>query len=1038
MKEKEHLQSIIKYWRSIEVFNLPDFKLEQSEYDTYSRVSFTEDEPWLKGNVATKENYELLYTLVLGIVDKKKVFKTIDSYFSVDERLKDEEYDFVNGRTLLCSISISQEGTVKDFGYLLPSYIFGIKLLHENKSLDQVNKLIKEQNDDFIDRDTIIKEHEILEDENEVVSRPFSYARLKEEIDELKKLISFWLEDEILVYLNVREVRKDRDIDPPFLNSFYLDDLNKVLQLKEDKVNTTVLKLLLRTINESHRVDILNNRGSFLDSINPKYLSEGRWPNSLNYNLYHAQQGAVQNILHELEEGGVFSVNGPPGTGKTTLLKEVIANVIVKRADLILEVGVSKIFQPKVNSIGSKSSSFVNYYHELDSRFLGEYGIVVTGNNNTAVENISKELPKRDTDSYAEALNVGYFSEVADRLVPGQKNWGILAAVMGNAKNRYQFIDNFWNDDKKDSQKTGFSSFLRDVIRKKTKVDEFHYLRLFKDEEEKYSVLKSEFITFKDASESYFVLLQQYGVNQRLLHALKVKEAEVERKLTNSELARHQKSKNLDDLLANQVRVQKTLDYLKINKPSPCFIHKWFRTKSYKSWNEQYQVPLRELLSISQAIGVDQAEVRRINQEIAALKGEKKAIEQQKSKPQQYFSDFKEKQDVLLNRYGIEINNLPNETNVDQSIKDLHLSMPFYSVKLAQIQSDIFLSALRIHELTIKVNEGIISKNMRTFMMYLASGPDQDTKMMQHLWDSFFLCVPVVSTTLASISKQFPFDLKIGWTLIDEAGQAVPQSAMGILQRSKRAVVIGDPLQIEPVVTIPPSLVEKLREEYQVDLLWSPYVSSLQQLADRTNHKGTTIVDYRDTSVWTGFPLRVHRRCKEPMFSISNKIAYNNQMVLFPGLESTSSDIVTAIKTQWIDVRTDQSALNKHVILEEIAAIEDFLNKNSTVIGRDDVYIISPFKNIADHCTKHFNSLKYPHVKCGTVHTFQGKEAKTVIFILGTDQNSGGARKWASQKPNLVNVAVTRAKKNFIIVGNRELWRNQPYFNTLSSELDLR
>ncbi len=65
------------------------------------------------------------------------------------------------------------------------------------------------------------------------------------------------------------------------------------------------------------------------------------------------------------------------------------------------------------------------------------------------------------------------------------------------------------------------------------------------------------------------------------------------------------------------------------------------------------------------------------------------------------------------------------------------------------------------------------------------------------------LIFPVVSTTFASfdlLSGGIPKDF-IDYLFIDEAGQAIPQAAVGALYRSKKVVAVGDPIQIEPVVT---------------------------------------------------------------------------------------------------------------------------------------------------------------------------------------------------------------------------------------------
>lgn len=68
----------------------------------------------------------------------------------------------------------------------------------------------------------------------------------------------------------------------------------------------------------------------------------------------------------------------------------------------------------------------------------------------------------------------------------------------------------------------------------------------------------------------------------------------------------------------------------------------------------------------------------------------------------------------------------------------------------------------------------------------------------------------------------------------------------------------------------------------------------------------------------------------------------------------------------------------------------------------------------------------------GTVHTVQGREAKIVFFVLGAQGASqNGARNWAGGRPNLVNVAVTRAQASIYVIGNRGLWKSAGVFALL-------
>jgi hypothetical protein len=108
-----------------------------------------------------------------------------------------------------------------------------------------------------------------------------------------------------------------------------------------------------------------------------------------------------------------------------------------------------------------------------------------------------------------------------------------------------------------------------------------------------------------------------------------------------------------------------------------------------------------------------------------------------------------------------------------------------------------------------------------------------------------------------------------------------------------------------------------------------------------------------------------------------------------------------------------------------------------------DVYIISPFKQIKNQL-KFLLSQELKGIKdinrwiddrIGTVHTFQGKEEKNVIIVLGLSANNSGGEKWASSKPNLLNVAVTRAQKRVYIIGSKAIWAGCDYFNIANEML---
>jgi superfamily I DNA and/or RNA helicase len=101
-------------------------------------------------------------------------------------------------------------------------------------------------------------------------------------------------------------------------------------------------------------------------------------------------------------------------------------------------------------------------------------------------------------------------------------------------------------------------------------------------------------------------------------------------------------------------------------------------------------------------------------------------------------------------------------------------------------------------------------------------------------------------------------------------------------------------------------------------------------------------------------------------------------------------------------------------------------------ISADDIFLISPFRVVVRRLRQIASRSR---IKAGTIHTVQGKESDVVILVLGGDPRRPGAKQWASVRPNLLNVAASRAKRRLYVVGNQDTWEQYPYFGVCAATL---
>lgn len=161
---------------------------------------------------------------------------------------------------------------------------------------------------------------------------------------------------------------------------------------------------------------------------------------------------AVNLSASDLTDGGILAVNGPPGTGKTTLLRDVVANIVTERAKVMATYHDPEQAFTNTKERVKRGQAFL-WMYELDEKLRG-FEIVVTSSNNKAVENVSEELPRRSSVA-SDTFEEGYFKTISDNLSDNE-TWGLVAAVLGNSSNRWKFTQKFWwNSD------LGLSNYLR-------------------------------------------------------------------------------------------------------------------------------------------------------------------------------------------------------------------------------------------------------------------------------------------------------------------------------------------------------------------------------------------------------------------------------------------------------------------------------------------------------------------------------------------------------------------------------------------------
>ena len=340
---------------------------------------------------------------------------------------------------------------------------------------------------------------------------------------------------------------------------------------------------------------------------------------------------------------------------------------------------------------------------------------------------------------------------------------------------------------------------------------------------------------------------------------------------------------------------------------------------------------------------------------------------------------------------------LPMFSFLQKDVSDVIASLEnaYYIVRKAEIEKELQSVESTLQSVDIKENLRLLRDySLQILKNEIAEHYRADTrtaftiKNIKAKTEDFLREYPVVLSTTYSAKSCISKDMVFDYVIMDEASQVDIKTGALALSCAMNAVIVGDDKQLPNVVSQEEALaLQAIQLTYKVDDRYNEVTHSFLQ---------SCVEVFKDIPVTL---LREHYRCHPKIIEFCNQHFYNGELVAMTD-DNGEDNVLQVVQT--VEGNHARGHFNQReidVIVQEV--LPQYADSGS--IG-----IITPYRQQADEINKALGK-----DIASTVHKYQGRECDTIIMSMVDNKPTE-----FSDDPNLLNVAISRAKTHLYVVTN--------------------